>query len=57
MSRGRAYGAALFKYLIELTDSADLMELGGELNVRFPKVVTSTAQLKPLCDGGDERVE
>lgn len=53
MSRGVAYGAALFKYLMELTSSADLIELGGKLKVRFPKAATSTPQLRPLRDGGD----
>ena len=46
MSCGRADGAAPFKYLMELTGSADLVELRGELKVRFPKAATSTAQLR-----------
>lgn len=46
MSCGRADGAAPFKYLMELTGSADLLELRGELKVRFPKATTSTAQLR-----------
>lgn len=37
MSRGRADGAALFKYLMELTGGGDLVKLGGKLKVRFPK--------------------
>lgn len=46
MSCGRADGAAPFKYLMELTGSADLVELRGELKVRFPKAAISTAQLR-----------
>lgn len=53
MSCGRADGAALFKYLMELTGGADLIELGGELKVRFPKAATSTTQLGALRDRGD----
>lgn len=51
-SRGRADGAALFKYLMELAGCADLIELGGELKVRFPKQRPHT-QLGPLRDRGD----
>lgn len=53
MSPGGADGAALFKYLMELTGGADLIELGGELKVRFPKATTSTSQLRELRDRGD----
>ncbi len=44
---------ALFKYLMKLTGSADLEELGGKLKVRFPKVTTSTTQLSAFHDRGD----
>lgn len=41
MSCGRADWASLFKYLMELTGGADLIELEGELKIRFPKAATS----------------
>lgn len=52
VSRGGADGAALFKYLMELSIRADLEELGVELKVRFPRA-TSTTQLRPCHDRGD----
>lgn len=50
---GRADGAALFKYLMGLIGSADLVELRGELEVSLPKAATSATQSRPLRDRGD----